>query len=146
MPVKPIIELSGVRNSCDMVARKADFSRSAASARSLATASSAVRSATRRSKADVQLPDRILRPFEFRDVRADAQDLGHPALRVPDDLVGPGNPDALPIAAHVLVDVLFKNNGVGANPIHEPAQVASASVAHGTIVPTTWRPMISSAE
>ena len=47
MPVKPMIELSGVRSSCDIVARKADLTRSAASARALATSSSAVRSATR---------------------------------------------------------------------------------------------------
>ena len=38
MPVKPMIEFSGVRSSCDIVARKADLMRSAASARSLATA------------------------------------------------------------------------------------------------------------
>ena len=45
-----MIELSGVRSSCDMVARKADFVLSAISARSRATASSAVRSITRRSR------------------------------------------------------------------------------------------------
>ncbi len=41
--MNPMIEFSGVRNSCDMVARKADFRRSASWAWSLATASSAVR-------------------------------------------------------------------------------------------------------
>ena len=45
-----MIEFSGVRSSCDIVARKADFRRSADSAFSLAIASSAVRSRTRSSR------------------------------------------------------------------------------------------------
>ena len=101
MPVKPMIELSGVRNSCDMVARNADFRRSAASARSLATASSAVRSATRCSRRGVQLPDRLLRPLALRDVvnhpdqlRADAVGIHHR-----DDGDGPD-----PLAARVFGD------------------------------------------
>lgn len=40
-----MMEFSGVRSSCDMVARKADFNRSADSARSLALANASVRSA-----------------------------------------------------------------------------------------------------
>ena len=39
-PVNPMIEFNGVRSSCDIVAKNADFSRSAAFARSVSSASS----------------------------------------------------------------------------------------------------------
>ena len=128
MPVKPMIELSGVRSSCDMVARKADFSRSAASARSLATASSAVRSATRRSR--LAFSSRISSSARLSSV------MSVPMLRISatwpccvlHDPVGPGDPDALPIAAHVLIDVLFESHGIGADLVHELSQVASVTI------------------
>jgi hypothetical protein len=73
----------------------------------------------------------FLGPFALGDVRADAQDFDHPTLCVLHDSVGPGDPDALAVAAHVLIDIVFEGDGVGANLIHEPTHVASAVICLG---------------
>ena len=64
-------------------------------------------------------PQFLLRPFLRSDVGADAQDFSHIALRVERDLVGPGDPDPLAVAADVLVDVLFKRGRIPADLVHQ---------------------------
>ena len=53
MAEKPMMEFSGVRSSCDMLARNWLFERSAATSRTFVSRSSDVRSATRCSRASV---------------------------------------------------------------------------------------------
>src|SRR4051794_28306261 len=60
-------------------------------------------------------------PFALRDVGADAQKPDNLVTGIAHDAVGPGNPDALAIAAYVLVDVLLKSLWRRANVVHELA-------------------------
>jgi len=63
-----------------------------------------------------------------RDVGTDAQDFLDVAVLVPHDAVGPRDPHALPVAAYILVDIVFESLGIGANGIHQSLQVAATAL------------------
>src|SRR5512139_3871462 len=70
----------------------------------------------------------LLCPLALGNVRADAQDLGYLSLGVRHDPVGPTDPDALPVAAHVLIDILLECLWVCADLLHELLQIAAVAL------------------
>src|SRR5690606_1177419 len=75
----------------------------------------------------------LLRFAARRDVATDAQDADRLAARVALDAIRPGDPYALAVAAHVLVDVLLERLRRGADLIHQRFEIAAAAFGFGHV-------------
>ncbi len=71
----------------------------------------------------------IFGQLALADVGADAEQLGHPPLLVDHRLVGPRDPHAFAVRAHVLVDVMFEPPGIQAYLVHQLKQVLAVETA-----------------
>lgn len=119
IPVNPMMEFSGVRNSWDMVARESGFQavRRLRPLLGLRKARPSAYGPGHRGAPDTWRVRLLL--FLFRDVGADAQDFLDLPPFIPDDLVRPGDPDEFAVAAPVLVDILLEGQRVLAELVDE---------------------------
>src|SRR5512138_1787592 len=90
-----------------------------------------LRDALRLDEMSLALAHALLRFAARRDVATDAQDADRLAARVALDAIRPGDPYALAVAAHVLVDVLLERLRRGADLIHQRFEIAAAAFGFG---------------